>query len=70
MIILCNTLLPKDRAQLIPADVGEIFEPTTLIDKAIEVDVAPILTFVSTDSNIAFRVLLFLYFFFHLMFFL
>ena len=57
MINLCNTLLPKDRPQAIPADIGKIIKPTPVIDRVIEVDVAPMITILSTDSNIVFRVL-------------
>ena len=42
----------------IPADIGKIIKPIAVIDRVIEVDVAPI-TIVSTDSNIVFRVLYF-----------
>ena len=57
MINLCNILLPKDRPQAIPADIGKIIKPTPVIDRVIEVDVAPKITILSTDSNIVFRVL-------------
>ena len=57
MINFCNTLLPNDGVQAIPADVGKIFKPTPVIDRVIEVDVAPLLTIVSTDSKIVFTVL-------------
>ena len=43
----------------IPADIGKIIKPIAVIDRVIEVDVAPIRTIVSTDSNIVFRVLYF-----------
>ena len=68
MINLCNTLLPNDRVQAIPADIGKIVKPTPVTDKVIEVDVAVIRTIESTDSNIVFRVLEFLYLFFDLLF--
>ena len=48
----------------IPADIGKIIKPIAVIDRVIEVDVAPIRTIVSTDSNIVFRVLYFSYLFF------
>ena len=57
MINLCNILLPNDRVQAIPADIGKIIKPTPVTDKAIEVDVNPIITILSTDSSIVFRVL-------------
>ena len=57
MINLCNTLLPNDRVQTIPADTGRRIKPIPVIDKVIEVDVAPMITILSTDSNIVFRVL-------------
>ena len=55
MINLCITLLPNDRVQAIPADIGKIIEPIPVIDRVIEVDVAPLITILSTDSNIVFR---------------
>ena len=57
MIILCNTLSPHGRVQAIPADIGKKFKPIPVIDRAIEVDVAPIKTILSTGSNIVFRLL-------------
>ena len=57
MINLCNTLLPNDRVQAIPADIGKIIRPIPVIDRVIEVDVDPMITIESTDSNILFRVL-------------
>ena len=66
MINLCNTLLPNDRIHAIPADIGRTIKPIQLIDTVMEVDVAPILTIVSTDSNIVFSVLKILIFFFDL----
>ena len=57
MINLCNTLLPKDRPQAIPADIGRITNPKPVTDSVIEVDDAVMITILSTDSNIVFRVL-------------
>ena len=57
MINLCNTLLPKDKVQAIPAGIGKIIKPTPVADKGIEVEVAPMITTESTDYNIVFRVL-------------
>ena len=57
MINLCNTLLPIDRVQAKPADIGKVIKPIPVIDRVIEVDVAPMITILSTDSNIVFRVL-------------
>ena len=57
MIILRNTLLPNDRVQAIPADIGRKIIPTPVIDRVIEVYVAPMITKPSTYSNIVFRVL-------------
>ena len=57
MINLCNTLLPNDRVQAIPADIGKTINPIPVMDKVIEVDVAPMITILSTDSNILFTVL-------------
>ena len=57
MINLCNTLLPNDNPQAIPADIGKIIKPTPVIDRVIEVVVVPMITILSTDSNTVFRVL-------------
>ena len=57
MINLCNTLLANDRVQAIPADIGKIDKPKPIFDRVIEVDVAPMITKLSTDSNIMFRIL-------------
>ena len=43
----------------IPSDIGKKIKPIAVIDRVIEVDVAPIIPIVSTDSNIVFRVLYF-----------
>ena len=55
MIFLCNTLLPKDRVQAIPADIGKTIKPIPVIYRVIEVNVAPMITVESTDSNTVFR---------------
>ena len=68
MINLCNTLLPYDKPQAIPADIGNTIKPIPVIDRVIEVDVAAMMTILSTDSNIVFKVLQFLYRFFDLWF--
>ena len=57
MINLCNILLPKDMPQATPADIGKTIKPIPVIDKVIEVDVAAIITILSTDCNTVFRVL-------------
>ena len=57
MINLCIILLPNDRPQAIPADIGKIIKPIPVIDRVIEVEVAAMITIQSTDSNIVFRVL-------------
>ena len=56
MINLCNNLIPNDRVQPIPADIGNTIKPIPVIDRVIEVDVAAMITILSTDSNIVFRV--------------
>ena len=53
----CNTLLPNDRVQAIPADIGKIIKPTPVTDNVIEIHVAPMIIIESTDSNTVFRVL-------------
>ena len=57
MINLCNILLPNDKLQAIQADIGKIIKPTPVTDKVIEVEVAAMITILSTDSNTVFRVL-------------
>ena len=57
MIILCNALLPNDRAHAVPDDISKVIKPIPLIDKVVEIDDAPKITIVSTDSNIVFRIL-------------
>ena len=57
MINLCNTLLPNDRVQAIPAYIGKKIKPTAVIDRVIEVNVAPIEILLSNDSNTVFTVL-------------
>ena len=57
MIKLSNTLLPNDKVKTIPADIGKLIKPIPVTDKVIKVDVAPMITIESTDSNIVFRVL-------------
>ena len=56
MINLCNSLLRSYKLQAIPADMGKTINPIPVIDRVIEVDVAPMITMLSTDSNIVFRV--------------
>ena len=55
MINLCNILLPKDIPQAIPADIGKTIKPIPVDDRVIEVDVAPMITILSTDSNNVFK---------------
>ena len=57
MIILCNTLLHNDKVQASPADIGKTIKLIPVIDRVIEVDVAPMIIILSTDSNTVFRVL-------------
>ena len=68
MNILCNTLLPNDKVQAMPADFGKIIKPLPVIDRVIEINVAPMITTLSIDSNTVYRVLKFLYLFFDLLF--
>ena len=56
MIKLCNIFLPSAKVKAIPADMGKIFEPIPVLDKVIEVDVAPTRTIVKTVFNIVCRV--------------
>ena len=57
MINLRNNLLPNDRVQKIPADIGNTIKPIPVTDSVIEVEVAAMITILSTDSNTVFRVL-------------
>ena len=66
MVILCITLSPNDRAQAILQEIGTTINPTPVTENGIVVVVAPILTTVSTDSNLVVSVLLFLFPFFDL----
>ena len=57
MIIISDTLLPNDRVQAVQVDIGKIIKPTPVVEKVIEVDVAPMIIKPSADSNTVFRVL-------------
>ena len=50
-------LLPNDKTQAIPANIGKITNPKPVTDKVIEVDVAAMITILSLDSNTVFKVL-------------
>ena len=60
MIILCNTLLPNDRAHGIQLKIGTIIKPKPVTGNVIDVLVATIIKTVSTDSNDEVSVLQFL----------
>ena len=49
-------MLPKNSVQAIPEEIGTTNNPTTVTDNVTDVVVAPILTIVSTYSNIVFEV--------------
>ena len=68
MVNLFNKLLPNDRVHAILADIRNRIKPTPVVDKVIEVDVAPMKILLSTDSITVFRFLYFSFFFFHLLF--
>ena len=57
MINLCSILLPNDRLQAIPAHIGKIINPTPVTDSVIEAEVAAMISILSIDSNIVFKVL-------------
>ena len=57
MINLCNTLLANDSVHAVPADIGKMMNRTPVNDNVLEVEVAPIILILSTDSNTIFRVL-------------
>ena len=50
MINLCDTLLPSDKVHAFPADISKRIKPRPVIDRVIEIDVAPIITIPWTDS--------------------
>ena len=56
-------MLPIDRVHAIADDIGKRIEPIPVMDKVKENDVAPIITIVSTDFNIVFRVIFFIFLF-------
>ena len=56
MIKLCNALLPNDRVQAVPADFDKTIKPLPVIDRVIEVDVAPMIIILFIYSNTVFRV--------------
>ena len=57
MINLCKILLPNDKPQAILADIGKIIKPKPGTDKVIDVDVAAMMTILSTDYNFVFKIL-------------
>ena len=57
MTNFCNTLLPNDRVHAIPADIGKAIKPIPEIATVRDVDVAPTIIILSTNSNTVFRVL-------------
>ena len=57
MIILCITLIPSDREQAIPAEMGTTIKTTSVTDNVTDVVVAPIITTLSNDSSIDVSVL-------------
>ena len=57
MINLCKTLLPSDKVQAIPTDIGKTIKSIPVTDELIEVHVAPTIIILYTDSNTVFRVL-------------
>ena len=61
MFILCITLLPKDRAHAIPAEIGTTIIPTPVTDNVTSGLVQPLITTVWTDSNIEVSVLCFFF---------
>ena len=57
MIILCNTLLPNDKAHAILTVFGKTIKPLPVTDIDFEVDVRPKKAIVSIASNTVFIVL-------------
>ena len=57
MINLCSILLPKDRPQAIPADIGKTIKPIPVTDNVIDVEAVVMIAIESTDSNTVFRIL-------------
>ena len=56
MINLGNILLRDDGVHAISANNGKIIRTIPVIDRVIGIDVAPMITTLSTDSDIVFRV--------------
>ena len=56
-IILSNTLLANDKTQATPAEIRTTVNQTPVTNNVTDFVDAPIVTNVSTDSNIEFRVL-------------
>ena len=56
MINKFNILLAKDKVHATSADISKTIKPIPVTDGVIGVDVASIITNVSTDSNIVFGV--------------
>ena len=52
MITLCITLLPNNKVHAIPAEIGKTIKPIPVTKKVIEVDVLPIISIESSDSNV------------------
>ena len=50
-------MFPNDKPQAIPADLGKTIKPIPVTDNVIEVDVAAMITILSTVSNTVFKVL-------------
>ena len=48
--------MPIDRVHALPADIGKMFKPIPIVHRVIEVDVAPMIKTLSTDSNTVLRV--------------
>ena len=66
MTISFNSLLPNDKPQALATGIGSLISPKPVAEKLLGVDVAPIITILSTDFKTLIRVLRFFYLFFDL----
>ena len=55
MINLCNTLLVIYKVHAVPAGIGKTIKPKPVFDKVKEIDVAPMITILYTDSSFVSR---------------
>ena len=67
--ILSNILLASDREQAIPVEIATTSKPIPVTNRIVGLDIAPVITIESIDSNNEVSVLYFFYLFSDLLFF-